>query len=69
MFTGITIFRLCTASLLPVLVAAAFYLAEKKGRFGKLSNIWKQLIIGLVFGAVAIAAILLLIVFSIYKSK
>ena len=56
MFTGITLFRLITASLLPVLVAVGFYLAEKKSRFGRLHNGWKQLIIGLSFGFIAILA-------------
>ena len=56
MFTGITLFRLITASLLPVLVAVGFYQAEKKSRFGRLHNSWKQLIIGLSFGFIAILA-------------
>ena len=56
MLAGITLFRLITASLLPVFVAVGFYLAEKNGRFGKLSSIWKQIIIGLSFGVVAILA-------------
>ena len=56
MLTGITLFRLVTASLLPVLVAVGFYLAEKGRRFGSLSNGWKQAIIGMSFGVVAILA-------------
>ena len=56
MLTGITLFRLATAALLPVLVAVGYYLAEKKSRFGKLSNVWKQMIIGGSFGIVAILA-------------
>ena len=56
MLTGITLFRLVTASLLPMLVAVGFYLAEKKSRFGQLSNIWKQIAVGLSFGVVAILA-------------
>ena len=56
MLTGITLFRLITASLLPVFVAVGFYQAEKKSRFGKLSNIRKQIIIGLSFGVIAILA-------------
>ena len=56
MLTGITLFRLVTASLLPVLVAVGFYLAEKKSRFGLLSSAWKQAIIGAAFGIVAILA-------------
>ena len=56
MLTGITLFRLVTAALLPVLVAVGFYLAEKKSRFSRLSNFWKQGIVGVTFGAVAILA-------------
>ena len=56
MFTGITLFRLITASLLPVLVAVGFYQAEKKSRFGSWPNRWKQLAVGLSFGIVAILA-------------
>ena len=56
MLTVITLFRLITASLLPVLVTVIFYLAEKQGRFGKASYARKQTIIGLSFGVVAILA-------------
>ena len=56
MLTGITLFRLITASLLPVLVTVGFYLAEKKSRFKNISNIWKQTIIGVSFGVIAILA-------------
>ena len=56
MFTGITLFRLITASLLPVLVAVVFYQAEKKSRFRQLANVWKQIMIGVAFGIVAILA-------------
>ena len=56
MLTGITLFRLITASLLPVLVAVGFYQAEKKSRFRQLANVWKQVIIGVSFGVVAILA-------------
>ena len=53
MFDAITLFRLITASLLPVLVAVGFYQAEKKAsRFGQLSNVWKQTIIGVTFGII-----------------
>ena len=54
--TPLTIFRLVTATLLPVLVAVLFYLAEKKTRFGNISNKVKQGIIGITFGIVAILA-------------
>ena len=56
MLTGITLFRLITATLLPVFIGVSFFLAEKKGRFGKLSTFWKQSIVGIVFGIVAILA-------------
>ena len=39
MFTGLTIFRLVTAALLPVLVTVVFYLSEKKNRFHNITNI------------------------------
>ncbi|MBQ2014301.1 MAG: SpoIIE family protein phosphatase [Peptococcaceae bacterium] len=56
MLTGIVLFRLATASLLPVLVTVGFYFAEKKSRFKNISNIWKQTIIGVSFGFIAILA-------------
>lgn len=56
MLTGIALFRLATASLLPVLVTVGFYFAEKKSRFKNISNIWKQTIIGVSFGFIAILA-------------
>ena len=56
MLTGITLFRLITASLLPMLVAVGFYQAEKKSRFGKIANRWKQVIVGVTFGGIAILA-------------
>ncbi|MBR6522565.1 MAG: SpoIIE family protein phosphatase [Oscillospiraceae bacterium] len=56
MLNGITLFRLITASLLPMLLAIGFYQAEKKSRFKELSNLWKQAIIGVSFGVVAILA-------------
>ena len=56
MLTGITLFRLVTASLLPMFMAVGFYQAEKKSRFGKISNVWKQSVIGISFGVVAILA-------------
>ena len=56
MLTGITLFRLVTAALLPVLVTVGFYQAEKKSRFGKISNVWKQIVVGVSFGVVAILA-------------
>ena len=56
MLTGMTLFRLASATILPMLVAVGFYLAEKKSRFGKISNLWKQITVGCVFGVVAILA-------------
>ena len=56
--TGITIFRLATAALLPVLVAVMFYLAQTKtnGKFESMPYMTKQLIIGISFGVIAILA-------------
>lgn len=56
--TGITIFRLVTAALLPALAAVIFYLAQTKtnGKFESLPYMTKQLIIGITFGVIAILA-------------
>ena len=56
MFTGLTIFRLATAALLPVLVTIIFYLSEKKNKFKNITSIPKQIVIGITFGIVAILA-------------
>lgn len=53
---AVILIRLISAALLPVVVAAAFYTAEKKTRFGALSNRVKQGIIGVCFGIIAILA-------------
>lgn len=53
---GITVFRMITAALLPVLLAAVFYLVDTRTRFGRLSYRVRQIIIGLSFGVVAILA-------------
>lgn len=53
---GITLFRLVTAIMLPVLLSAAIYLAEKKTCFALLSHRTKQLLIGIAFGALAVLA-------------
>ena len=49
--TGI---RLAAAALLPVLCAAVFYALEKKPGFSRISFYKKQMIIGIVFGILAI---------------
>ena len=54
--TPLVIFRIITATLLPVVIAVLFYIAEKKGKFGKISDKAKQGIIGITFGIVAILA-------------
>lgn len=51
---ALSIFLLILASLLPVLFSTAFYLIEKKTKFGKLKTIVKEIIIGIVFGGIAI---------------
>lgn len=51
---GIILFRLTTSMLLPVLLAAVFYLIEKRGLFGRLSQNSQQVIIGISFGILAI---------------
>lgn len=52
----LTLIRLTGAALLPVALAAALYLAEKKTRFGSISYRTRQLIVGLVFGVAACLA-------------
>ena len=55
-FSGITLFRLITASLVPVVLAVLFYLAENRKSFGSLPFLAKQTIIGTTFGIAAILA-------------
>lgn len=50
----ISIIKLVIASLIPVVAAAVFYHLEKKGTLDKLSYSSRQIVIGLVFGAIAI---------------
>ena len=56
MLTGITVFRLTTAALLPVLLTIVFFLLDKRSRLGKMPNIWRQTIVGVSFGILAILA-------------
>lgn len=51
-----TIFRLIAAALLPVLFAIFFYILEKKTKFAKFPYFVKQIIIGIVFGGIAVLA-------------
>ena len=51
-----TLIHLTGAALLPVILAAALYLAEKKTRFGSRPYWLRQLAVGLVFGASACLA-------------
>ncbi len=50
------IFLFVIAALLPVLFCVGFYLLEKYTPFGKLRYIWRQIVIGVVFGGLAILA-------------
>lgn len=50
----ITIVKLIIATLLPVFLACLLYLAQKKTRFGKIKGSLQQIIIGVLFGGVAI---------------
>lgn len=50
----ISILKLTFATLLPVIVAVIFYLLDKKTKFGKIREIWKQIIYGVAFGGLAI---------------
>ena len=51
-----SIFLFIVAALLPVLFAVGFYLLEKYTPFGKLRDFWRQLIIGVTFGGLAVLA-------------
>ena len=46
--------KLSVAALIPVLVSAVLYTIKKRTKFKNLSVAWQQIIIGFVFGAVAI---------------
>ena len=50
----ITIIKLISATLLPVILSIVFYVLERKTPFGKIKNGIKQTIIGVVFASVAI---------------
>ena len=55
-FSLITLIRLVISILLPVLVSVVIYTLDKKTKFGKIRFIPKQIIIGVVFGIIAILA-------------
>ena len=53
---GVTLFRLVTAGLLPVLLSALLYQMEKKTHFASLPYGTKQVLIGISFGILAVLA-------------
>ncbi|MGN0711949.1 MAG: SpoIIE family protein phosphatase [Anaerovoracaceae bacterium] len=53
---GVTLIRMTTATILPVLMAALFYLSEKKKTLGSMEHKRKQLLIGICFGMLAVMA-------------
>lgn len=55
-FSMITLLRLLVSIMLPVVASVFIYLIDKKTKFGKLRNVYKQIIIGCVFGLIAISA-------------
>ncbi len=55
-FSFVTFIRLMASILLPVLVSVIIYILDKKTKFGKIRYIPKQIIIGILFGLVAISA-------------
>lgn len=55
-FSLVTLVRLVISILLPVLVSVVIYTLDKKTKFGKIRFIPKQIIIGVVFGIIAILA-------------
>ncbi len=54
--TGMKIFLLIVAGLLPVIGCAVFSLLEKKTPFGKLAYWIRQAVIGVVFGGLTVMA-------------
>lgn len=50
----LSIIKLTIASFLPVVASAFFYYLEKHGNFSKIKYIYKQLIIGILFGFISI---------------
>ena len=52
----ITFVRLIASILLPVIVSVVIYVLDKKTKFGKIRYMPKQIIIGILFGLVAISA-------------
>ena len=52
----ITIAKLTAATLLPVVLSAALYFAERKTRFGRANYMVRQALIGVLFGGVAVLA-------------
>ena len=52
----VTVMRLIAATVLPVLLSAALYLAEKKTRYGKIKSLPRQIIAGVLFGGIAVLA-------------
>lgn len=50
----ISYLKLAIAALLPVAAAAMLYLLDKRTSFGSRSFVQKQIVIGLIFGAIAI---------------
>lgn len=55
-YTAMTLFRLVTASLVPVVLSVAFFLLEKHTAFGKRPSWQKQTVTGIVFGIATIVA-------------
>ncbi len=53
--TSETIVQLILVSSVPIIFSILFYLFDKKTKFNKVPYWWKQIIIGLVFGAIAVA--------------
>lgn len=51
---GVTLIRIIIATMLPVLLAAFFYISEKKSTLGSMEHKRKQLIIGICFGMLAV---------------
>lgn len=49
-----SVIKLCIAALIPVALTIPLYLLEKNTPFGKINNIVRQIIYGIIFGAVAI---------------
>ena len=60
--TALNIFQLIVATALPPIAACILYLLEKKEAFCRLGYMFKQVLFGIVFGAIAIMALFAILI-------